>query len=228
MAQEERISTTIGDVAGNQGLVYDPVAGLIRVSPSGRGAVPGGGRRDVELQALGILAEPFSQLAAPAAAVATLATQAVFGVSVALRRGDVVTSIGGVVTTAAAGSLPTTVRAGIANSAGMVLALTGNVNALANWALGPQLWPLTAPFTVPADGIYYLVIVKNGVFGTTEPQMLTVTTADATQGAGFTAIRRSWTWAAQVDLPAVNSPLTITAATTLQRYLAAIGTPFSG
>lgn len=140
-----------------------------------------------------------------------LASQLVFGTLVGIRGGTVCTGIVMRVFTAAAGSTPTTARFGLADSTGKILVLSGNVNAAASWAQGPRKFAFTAPYTTLADGGYYACVVINGTFGSTQPQAL-MTGSGA--GAGLVAIGSSapptFTWAAQTDLPAVSSSLTLT------------------
>lgn len=150
-----------------------------------------------------------------------LATQKVYGSLLGLRGGDSVTGVLMLNELAASGTLPTTVRVGIADATGKMLALSGNLNALASFPLGVCLLPFTAQFTVPTDGGYFACIVKNGVYGTNEPVLLRNAVA---QGSALTAratfAPRTFLWAAQTDLPAVNSSVTITTATDVGYYMA--------
>lgn len=139
-------------------------------------------------------------------------TQSVYAVLLGLRAGDVVTGVLLRNPTAAAGTLPTTARFGIADATGKILALSGNVTALASWPVGACPFALTAPYTVLADAGYYACFVVNGTWGTTQPAPIRSSQVNAFQAFG-SAAPPALTWASQTDLPAVNSSLTLTGAT---------------
>jgi hypothetical protein len=146
-------------------------------------------------------------------------SQQVAGRLIGLRAGQVVTGIVLRNIVAAAGTLPTTVRFGLADNTGKILVLSNNLNALASWGQGPLQFPFTAPFTVPVDADYFPVFVVNGTWGTTQP---TPARLGATQwsinplpGARPLAIAP----AGLTDLPAINSSLTLTASTNVIYYM---------
>lgn len=177
-------------------------------------------RGESALKATGILSETgqptlYTNTSAPA-------TQVVYGNLLGLVAGDVVTGVVLRIVTAAAGSLPTTARFGIADSTGKILAISGNLNALANWAAGAMPYPFAAPYTVLASGGFFACFVVNGVWGTTQP--LPMAQSGATPQAALTALGAnappSFSWAAQTDLPAVGSSLTLTSGTNHGYYLA--------
>lgn len=174
-------------------------------------------RADISASAAGVLSEPFSSLL-PASATAPT-SQLVFGVLNGLRKGDVVTGVLLRNLVAAAGTAPTTARFGIANSAGTILAISGNVNAAASWPLGPCQFPLASPYTVLADGGYYACFVVNGTWGTTQPTPIRGTGSGAAGGALAGAVTPGFQWAGQTDLPAVAGALTLTAALSVGYYI---------
>lgn len=156
---------------------------------------------------------------------AALTSQLVQGVTVGLRQGDVITNLATCVTVAASGTAPTTLRLGIADSTGVMLAVTANTTAAATWVLGIVSLALTANLTVSADGVYYVVIVQNGAFSVTNPSFARIAAVDATQNAAIGAApKRAFQWAGQTDLPAVSSPLTLTTSTVTSFWAGVLGT----
>jgi hypothetical protein len=142
-------------------------------------------------------------------------SQAVFGTLIGLRGGDVLTGLKMRNATAAAGTTPTTARFGLADATGKILILSGNVNAAATWAAGVNTFPFTATFTVPSDGGYFACFVVNGTWGSTQPTPVNMTNSGAGSfGADGANPPINFTWAAQTDLPAVSSSVTITAQST--------------
>jgi hypothetical protein len=120
--------------------------------------------------ARGLLAEPF-----PLAQVnssRTLATQALLAVLVPVAFGTTVSGVAYCIETAAAGTLPTGVFVALYDLTGVQLAVSADVKALANWnAQGVFSSPFAAPWVVTQDGAVYAAILKNGVYGTTEPKI---------------------------------------------------------
>jgi hypothetical protein len=124
--------------------------------------------------ARGLLSEPYSCSGANAGR--TMATQAVLGVLNPVTFGTVVSGVAYCITVAAAGTLPTATFVGLFDLTGVQLAVSADVKALANWnATGIFSSPFTTPWTVTQDGCVYAAILKNGVYGTTEPQIATMT-----------------------------------------------------
>lgn len=165
---------------------------------------------DALAQALGVKAQPFppavcNQFTAPT-------SQAAYGEAVYLRKGTIVTGVALRNSVGAAGTAPTTARAAITDAAGKVLARSGNVNAAASWAGGVVKLPLSASYTIPADGLYYVCFVVNGTWGTTQP-----TPAFTTGTGAFTAKfdndhpPPSFQWNGQADLPAVGASVSLAA-----------------
>jgi hypothetical protein len=136
-----------------------------------------------------------------------LTSQTVFVELLGLRAGDQVVGIKMRNGVAASGTGPTTVRAGIADSSRVILALSGNVNAAATWPVGVVSLPLTAPYTILADGGYFACVVVNGTWSVTQPTPYrAVNIAGGVADGAFPAI--SFNWTGQTDLPAIGNPLT--------------------
>lgn len=174
-------------------------------------------RLQLAQSAAGILTETASPLLHTSSAAFT--TQTVYGYLLGLKAGDVVNGLLMRNTTAAATANPTTCRVGIADSTGKILQLSNNLNAAANFPLGPCALSLSATYTVPSDGGYYACIVVNGVWGT-PPTPIRFTTAAAQTIAYSTNAPPSFLWSGQTDLPAINSSVTLTTGNTLCHYMA--------
>jgi hypothetical protein len=71
--------------------------------------------------------------------------------------------------TAGAGTTPTNIYVGLADSTGKMVAQSNDLKADTGWTTtGPQTFSLNATYTVPTDGIYYVVVLANGTWGTTQ------------------------------------------------------------
>lgn len=104
----------------------------------------------------------------PASSNTAVTSQTVYAVGVAYRAGQVVTNINWIVATAGAGTTPTNMFCGISNTT-TVLAQTADVKASAQWtATGLASLALSAPLTIPSDGIYYHLILANGTWSVTQ------------------------------------------------------------
>jgi hypothetical protein len=135
----------------------------------------------------------------------------IYGFLLGLYAGDVVTGILVRNSVQVAGTLPTTVRFGIADSTGKMLATTGNQNALVNFPGGACPQPLSAQYTALTNGGYFACGFRSGAWGTTDisllrgesgqPQFVNAFGANATPG---------FDWAGQADLPTVGNSLTLT------------------
>ena len=165
-------------------------------------------RPQIALTAEGLITECESSLSGEANSAPI--SQTIYGAVVGLRGGDVITGILLRNSTAAAGTSPTTARAGIADSTGTILALSANVNAAANWPVGAVPLALTAAYTILADGAYYLCWVVNGAWGTTQPTPMLLSSLGASTTAYSTFVAPAFNWTGQTDLPAVGSSLTLT------------------
>lgn len=175
-------------------------------------------RDQIALTARGVLSEPGHPLAFPALQACT--TQTAYGVLLGLRAGDVVTGVEVRVGVAAVGTDPTLARFGLADSAGTMLAVSADRKAAANWAVGAQRHALSAPYTVTADGGYFACWVINGTWSNTQPTILRNANQAAAMTASGSGVIPSFKWVGQTDLPAVASPLTITAALDIGFYVA--------
>src|SRR3990167_8391695 len=158
-------------------------------------------REQLAQTAMGVISEPFSPELATTSTAPT--SQTVYGILVGLRAGDVVTGVLLRNAVAAAGTAPTTARAGLADSTGKILILSGNVGAAASWPVGAMPLAFTAPYTVLADGGYFACFVVNGTWGTTQPTPQRIgASAAANIAFGSNAIP-AFAWTGQTDLPAV-------------------------
>jgi hypothetical protein len=157
--------------------------------------------------ARGVLSEPYPL--AQVNAARTMATQALLGVLVPVQFGTVVSGVAYCIQTAAAGTLPTATFVAIYDLTGVQLAVSADVKALANWqTTGIFSSPFTTPWAVTQDGAVYACILKNGVYGGTEPQIATMTAVVGTgQKLGVNAAG-AVTQAAQATMP---TPATLTA-----------------
>jgi hypothetical protein len=124
--------------------------------------------------ARGLLGEPYSLSGVNS--TRTLATQALLGVLNPVTFGTTVSGVCVCISVAAAGTLPTGVFVALYDLTGVQLAVSADVKALANWnTTGLFSFAFSAPWVVTQDGCVYACILKNGVYGTTEPQVATMT-----------------------------------------------------
>lgn len=175
---------------------------------------------DLLAQALGVKCQPFNPSLASSGTAPS--SQTVFGTAVYGLAGMAITGVKIRNNVAAAGTLPTTVRFGIADATGKMLALSGNLNAIANWGTGVCPMPFTSVYTLPVSALYFPCFVVNGTWGTTQPTPLFANTG--TQNAVIAADGSNpppqFTWGGQTDLPAVGSSLTLTGANRVAYWLA--------
>lgn len=166
---------------------------------------PASSSADSLATALGIIAQTGPQGLMSGGGVVTAGV--VFGGAVELTGGTVVTNMSVCVQTAGAGTLPTLVRFGIIDANRVVQARTADVHADAGLqATGTVTYPLSAPWTVPASGLYYLVVIEAGAFGTTALQLGRLGTV-APGGAGLAAGKPAFGafGTGQADLQAVGA-----------------------
>jgi hypothetical protein len=150
--------------------------------------------------ARGLLAEAFPL--AMVNASRTLATQALLGVLIPVSAGMTVSGVACCVETAAAGTLPTGVFVGLTDLAGVRLATSADVKALANWnATGLFSFAFSTAYSPAVDGAVYACIVKNGVYGTTEPKIACMTAVTGTGAALGSNSPGAATFAAQTTVP---------------------------
>jgi hypothetical protein len=168
--------------------------------------------RRVTVPARGILSEPYPL--AQVNAARTLATQALLGVLVPVSLGMTISGVALCIQTAAAGTLPTNTFVAITDLTGVRLAVSANVDALANWnATGIFSFSFITAYSPTADGAVYACIVKDGVYGSTEPQIATMTAvtgsgkalganaAGAVTQTGQTTVPTTATWVANDSYP---------------------------
>jgi hypothetical protein len=157
--------------------------------------------------ARGLLAEPYPL--AQANAGRTLATQAVLGVLVPVSFGTTVSGVAVCRTVAAAGTLPTGVYVALYDLTGVQLAVSANVNTLSLWnATGLTSFAFGTAWTVTQDGAVYAAVLKNGTYGSTEPQIATMTAVTGTGSALGSNAAGAVTQTGQATMP---SPATFTA-----------------
>lgn len=155
--------------------------------------------------ARGILAEPY-----PLAQVSTsrtLATQAVLGVIVPIQAGTTISGVAVCIETAAAGTLPTGVYVALYDLLGVQLAVSANVRTLALWnVVGVFSYAFATAYSPSRDGAAYACILKDGVYGTTEPKIATMTSVAGSGTALGANAAGAVTQAAQATMP---SPATL-------------------
>lgn len=150
--------------------------------------------------ARGLLAEPYPL--AQVNAGRTLPTQALLGVLVPVQAGMVISGVAVCIQTAAAGTLPTGVFLGITDLTGVRLGISADSKALALWnATGLFSFALTTAYSVTTDGAVYACLVKDGVYGTTEPQIATMTAVTGSGAALGSNAPGAVTQAAQTTVP---------------------------
>jgi hypothetical protein len=187
---------------------------------------PAGSRRDIALAAAGILAENFGiELLSSTGTAPTPGT--IYGGEIGLFAGDVVTTLRTMMgNAAAAGTPPTLMRLGLADSTGTIVAVTADVKADAAWTTVNTIagFALTTPYTVPADGGYYIVLLQVGTWGTTNPLIARSAALGASAYSakipGFMARVASF-GTGKTDLPAVGVALAAAGGNNLTYWLAA-------
>jgi hypothetical protein len=163
---------------------------------------------DVFQKALSLLAWNMMPLNLPTASAPT--SQSIYAVAIPLSEGQIVSKLGFTVTTAGAGTAPTNIFVGLADSTGKMVAQTADVAADTAWTdTGIRTVSLVASYTVPSDGIYYVVFLQNGTWGTTAMQFGRTNTYAHGHIFGSTFVYASG-GALQTTLPANGSSLTLT------------------
>lgn len=175
-------------------------------------------RRELALTARGLLTENFD-LALVGGAVA-VSTGVVYGHLVGLRAGDSVAKLVVGINVAAAGTDATLARFGIANSAGVMLAVSGDQKAAAGWTQGQPGFALSAPYVVPADGGYFLCLIVVGTWGSTQATLARTQPQNSYPKYGSNAPYQ-FQWAGQSDLPIVGNSLTMTTGAGTAYWMAA-------
>lgn len=171
-------------------------------------AGPAGANQDSLNAALGLITSNFGIGGCSSAGQPTAGT--IYGGSLGLLDGQIVTYIDVALGVAAAGSVPTMVKLGLADAAGTILALTADEKANAAWlTAGPVRIPLTAPYEILADGGYIPVFLQVGSWGTTQLQLgRRVSAANALATPLGSGMRAFATYGgSKTDLPAVSAAL---------------------
>jgi hypothetical protein len=191
--------------------LLDSLLPLLALSPpsSGKGgAALDSDRLSIMRTGLGLLSQTWNVQAPGTQSVLTSGT--IYCCAAGFRSGDVVTNMLCSVATAGAGTAPTLIRQGVADSTGKMLAVTADTHASAVWtALGLVSVALSAPLTIPGTGLYYLCFIEVGAFGTTPMQLRAAGNSGGGPGAVAGFPRALAAQAGQTDLPAVNASLTL-------------------
>lgn len=141
---------------------------------------------------------------------AALTSQQIVCGLLALLEGDTVTNIILEVAIAAAGTSPTTMRIGLADSAGVMLAVSANENAAATWPTGFKAIAMGTPYPVTTSGVYYCCIIQNGAFGTTNPSWAQASSTAPKTSSPIGSGKGAYKWQnTQTDLPIVGNSLTL-------------------
>lgn len=151
-------------------------------------------RADIAVAARGFVTEPYPLVTATNSTA--LATQTLYAQLVGLKAGDRITSI--VVAVSSVASLSITLaKVAVYSAAGTMLASSGDLSASLFSTTGLRSGLLSAPYTAPFDGGYYLALL---VVGTTPPTLFRgMAQAVGALGSNPAA---SGTQASQSDLPA--------------------------
>jgi hypothetical protein len=97
------------------------------------------------------------------------ASGTIYALATPFYAGDIISTIWLNVQVAGAGTAPTGFFVGVADSSRNMLAQSNNLNASSSLtATAHQQFALNASWTVPTDGMYYVVILENGSWGTTQ------------------------------------------------------------
>jgi len=162
---------------------------------------------DIAPRALGLTSWAFDFDATAGNSALTAGTIYCFGVP--LRMGESIANVWLGTAVAAAGTAPTNFFMGLCDSTGKMLAITGDVKASGSLSgTGVNSFALQAATTIASDGMYFVVALQVGSWGTTQPTFQRGANAFATVGAAF---RFATAGAGQTVLPAVNSSLTLSA-----------------
>lgn len=162
-------------------------------------------RDQIRTEGLGYKSWTFPNIGTGSGATA-LASQVLRGAALGLKAGDVITNLI-VQTTVAAGGTAGSVLAGLYSSAYGKLVVTADVQAALTATAGLITLPLTAPFTITVDGVYFPVIDLVTVYGTTQPSLLSAS-AGTSPPAFSTSPMPSFAQTSQATLPTTITPAT--------------------
>jgi hypothetical protein len=177
---------------------------IVSSSPAAVGLAKSG---SLVLSARGLIAEPYP----PVGARDNFAppNQLLYGALVGLPAGTVVTNVCFFVSVAGSGTTPTGVFVALYSTAGTLLASSGNLNTSTQLtSLGLAALPLSAPYSVTADGGYYAAVLFNGNFGTT-PMQYSGQLSENLPNAGL--VGKATPTVIQSGRTALPSPATLTA-----------------
>jgi len=135
-----------------------------------------------------------------------------YALRVPLRQGMAITGLMLNIQTAAAGTAPTGAFFGLADTNGVVLIQSGNLNSAAGWAsTGFQTFSFGSTYNVPTDGSYFAWFLVNGTWGTTQPLIpransviVNSTSFDARQGSITTPPANSSSFTLVADASALH------------------------
>lgn len=113
-------------------------------------------RTEQRVRGFGLLAENYAQAAATNATI--FVSQTVYYSLIGLLKGDVVTNVHYAVTVASSSS--SNLFVGLYDSAGNRVALSSDLTTTKDAATGVITAALTAPYTVPADGAYFIAVLS--------------------------------------------------------------------
>ena len=141
-----------------------------------------------------------------------LTSQTIYAFAVPYRQGQVVTNIGFNVQQAASGTAPTSIFVGLSNATTMLMDSANQKDSSAWTSTGLRTVPLSSVYTIPSDGIYYHLILENGVFGSTVLQVYRApgfAASDTRVNATGSYYLYATAGTGQTGLPAVGAGVTL-------------------
>lgn len=145
-------------------------------------------------------------------------SQTIYATPIYIPAGKVITNVVLGVSTAASGTSPAHFYVGLA-SPSKVVAQSNNLNASTSLTTaGMQNFALASTYTTnttdSSSGLYYVLLLQDGAFGTTNPTFAnTVAQANLSKAYGAGAVLCGTTATAQTALPTNGTAITVTAAT---------------
>lgn len=127
-------------------------------------------------------------------------TQTVYVIAVPLKAGQIITNVVLDIEIAGVGATPTGFFVGVCDSTGKMLTQSANLNASASLTAQGLRDFAVASYTVQSNGLYYVVVLKDGVFGTTDVSLGRGGGRDLVNGTGKRLSGTAGT--GQVALPA--------------------------
>ncbi|MDE2103907.1 MAG: hypothetical protein KGL39_42115 [Patescibacteria group bacterium] len=144
-------------------------------------------------------------------------SQTIYATPIYIPAGKVITNVVLGISTAGSGTTPAHFYVGLASPAKMV-AQSNNLNASTSLTTaGMQNFALSATYTTnttdSSSGLYYVVLLQDGAFGTTNPTFLNTTAqANASKAYGAGSILCGTLGTAQTALATNGTAVTVTAA----------------